>query len=68
MITTRAKEAIGRREGDTLTIANAFETVTIVRVERGFVIDGERGLYLEMGPALVAAFEHLAEYERGRCD
>lgn len=71
-ILARAMQAIGPRDGDTLTIENAWETVTIVHVvedgEDGYELDGEPGHYETIGLALVAAFEHLATFERGRCD
>ena len=67
-------DAMGYREGDSLTISNQWASVTIVRA---FITDGPNvyvlsgdmaGAYDALQDAISAAYLLLADYQKGRAD
>lgn len=68
-----AVNAIGMRDGDTLTVENQWARITIMRddADNQYVLSGDTDSarprwYYHAADALAAALVRLAEFERGR--
>lgn len=62
--------AMGRRDGDELTLSNQWARVTVMRDSASeYLLTGDaQGTYRTLKEAMNAALECLALYERGRAD